>query len=62
THELIKPVVMPDNAGKVYHMELGPHRIWVTFNSSTIICLYDTQHMIELLQVDYPQLLQTELP
>ncbi len=48
---------MPDTVGKVYRMEKGARGIWITFRKTTVICLYDTDYYIQLLQLDYTTLL-----
>jgi hypothetical protein len=60
THEPVKPIIMSDVCGKISKMELGSHGVWISFRASTMICLYDAQHMIKLIEVDYTLLLKSK--
>eukprot|EP00731_Ephydatia_muelleri_P023995 Em0016g266a len=60
TCELEKSIVMDDGTGKIYKMKCGQQGVWVSFKSSTIICLFDVEHYTKLLQVDYATLPSSE--
>lgn len=55
---MIQSLVMPDAAGKVYKMERGMNGVWVSFRASRLLCLYDSEYYVKLLQLDYT----TEVP
>ncbi|XP_064395380.1 uncharacterized protein LOC135342564 isoform X2 [Halichondria panicea] len=57
TLEAVQSVTMPDQVGKVYKMECGDQGIWITFRKTTLVCLFDTDYYIKLLQLDYTALL-----
>ncbi len=57
TLEAVQSVNMPDQVGKVYKMERGEQGVWITFRKTTLVCLYDTDYYIKLLQLDYTALL-----
>ena len=51
--EVTQSLVMPDAAGKVYKMESGTNGVWVSFRASCLLCLYDLDYYVKLLQLDY---------
>lgn len=62
TYEPVQSLVIEDSLGKLYKMEEGKHGIWASFRSSTVVCLFDVEHYVKLLQIDYTALLVDELP
>ena len=53
----MQSLVVDEIAGKVYKMEMGKRGIWVSFRSSSVVCLFDSIYYVKLMQVDYTTLL-----
>jgi len=61
TFEPVQSLVMGDSVGKLYKMEVSHHGVWATFRSSCTVSLFDSEHFVKLLQVDYTSVLTTPL-
>ena len=62
-HRSFEPVhalMMSEGTSKVYKMKQGPQGVWVTFRSSSVVCLFDVVHYVKLLQINYSTLLPSQ--
>lgn len=50
TLESVESLVMLDRVNKMVGSAIG---VWITYRSSSLISLYDTQHFVVLLSLDY---------
>lgn len=57
TLDPVESLVMSDRVNKLVQSDVG---MWVSFRSSSMLVLYDTQHYVPLLSLDYCTLLPAE--